>query len=474
MWTVTRPDQTVLPTAQSEGNVVTAPLVRELVRNLASDTRASWPTHLLDQEVELHETTGGLPGRDAVEIWSARVERPLFESPSFLIRRQGQMLAVEDEYGTLTLGHERTIVVFPAEETVKISYQAEASDTSPDFFLFEWRLYAGESTGIREGFQRMLQSFSAAAGKAWRFAEIKCGKVSGFVVGTILRVSGRISPQPLKHDPSWRIRLSHSLKAGGELYPSITDVGHCGEITVLVHGTISTCYDAFRCLMQRGLARTVARFEHDTFISILDNARELAEDAGATGATEITFIAHSRGGLVARLAAHQLLEDDSRPAKRVKILAFGTPHLGTPLVGQTVGVLRSLAAVGAPFVGGIPVMDPTAAFIGYVFAKFDELPIGIAEMKESSTLLTLLPKLRQAGNCYSWGGAYNIQRDPAGFGSAFNGAWGEHVFDGDSDLVVPTHSALGFGTPIRVNGCAHTTYFEHHEVLRTLASHGVP
>ena len=74
------------------------------------------------------------------------------------------------------------------------------------------------------------------------------------------------------------------------------------------------------------------RYEHDTFLSIRDNAVDLVEQLSKIAAgpnTRIVLVGHSRGGLVARKAAALLVKDGG---PRVAVATFGAPHRGTPVV----------------------------------------------------------------------------------------------------------------------------------------------
>jgi hypothetical protein len=118
---------------------------------------------------------------------------------------------------------------------------------------------------------------------------------------------------------------------------------------VFVHGGLSCCFDAFVDLFPRiqaslrelgGAAQSVTllRFEHDTFQPVRANAErlcglvmdKLAQPLAGARQPELLFIAHSRGGLVARLASDLLIERAHWSEDRLEVFTYGSPHRGTP------------------------------------------------------------------------------------------------------------------------------------------------
>ncbi len=117
---------------------------------------------------------------------------------------------------------------------------------------------------------------------------------------------------------------------------------------VFVHGGLSCCFDAFvdlfprirTSLVETGVAVqmvSMLRFEHDTYQPIRNNAERLCalvmqklapEDGGEC--PDLLFIAHSRGGLVARLASDLLIDRANWSKERLEVFTYGSPHRGTP------------------------------------------------------------------------------------------------------------------------------------------------
>jgi len=118
---------------------------------------------------------------------------------------------------------------------------------------------------------------------------------------------------------------------------------------VFVHGGLSCCFDAFADLFRRidSILRTPGpkagaaaflRFEHDTYHPISVNAERLCALAGDKLSqysddgqeAELLLIAHSRGGLVARLASDILIDRGLWSKGRLEVFTYGSPHRGTP------------------------------------------------------------------------------------------------------------------------------------------------
>lgn len=182
-------------------------------------------------------------------------------------------------------------------------------------------------------------------------------------------------------------------------------------------------------------------FEHDTFRPIQENAETLAQLLQThLTAKHILLIAHSRGGLVARLAAHLVRKRTRTPA--VEVYTCGTPYEGTPIVDAGARVLRLLYRAGAVIQKGIPVPDVATAAASYLFRP-RILPTGITQMSPSSDFLAMLALLDNGPvNLQAWGGVFNTQGRADGYGLAFGKGFGKTAFGGlDNDLIVATASA---------------------------------
>jgi hypothetical protein len=208
------------------------------------------------------------------------------------------------------------------------------------------------------------------------------------------------------------------------------------------------------------------RYEHDTFRPLSENSSELAGlISERVHAQRLLIVAHSRGGLVARLA----LDDLSRRGYRgqVELYTFGTPHQGTPLVQIGGKALNLLYKLGEDIVGSLPHLTPLTKAYSYLIDS-PTLPRGIDVMREDSDVMDLLRRLNDPAQVRSYGSDFDIRNQPSGFGIVVEGAL-SGAFDGSpNDLVVPTGSSLGFGTPQQALTCSHVHYFSQPSVCTAI------
>jgi pimeloyl-ACP methyl ester carboxylesterase len=128
-------------------------------------------------------------------------------------------------------------------------------------------------------------------------------------------------------------------------------------VIVLMHGLFSTDVGLFDPLLRflradNGFDNcTILGWPHNTLMSIDGNAVELLElfstVVGLHG-PHVAFICHSRGGLVARAAAVELCEANSKWRDKLKAcVTFGTPHRGSQLAETPDQLIGSLLALQA-------------------------------------------------------------------------------------------------------------------------------
>jgi hypothetical protein len=114
-------------------------------------------------------------------------------------------------------------------------------------------------------------------------------------------------------------------------------------VVIFLHGLMSTdvgTFDQFVSALGAspifGQSRLLVSWPHDTLASIDTNAEDLSvliEEKLGRSSLPIAFVCHSRGGLVARKTAVELMEIDRerwRPRLR-GLVTFGTPHNGAEL-----------------------------------------------------------------------------------------------------------------------------------------------
>jgi pimeloyl-ACP methyl ester carboxylesterase len=320
--------------------------------------------------------------------------------------------------------------------------------------IFEARGYYGTESAVIDHWREMRRSGHGYV------ASIR--GTGGFIVGRVLRRMPKPAPI-LKNDPTCRPRLTDMCEKFPDVarncpdLASISTVREHDDAVVFVHGTVSCAIQSLKDLYNAGIGVPIYRYEHDTFLPVSENARELAELIGDhLRAKRLTFVAHSRGGLVARIALSKLLR--SGYAGELSVLTFGTPHEGTPLANIGRAFVNLLFKLGSFVVGAVPVMTPAVAAWSFVYDS-PVLPPGIAVMEERSDTLKTLNEASDPARVYCWSSRFDMNRGPSGFGIDAEGALMGALSGMDHDLVVPTHSALSFGAPQVVFACSHIEYF---------------
>ena len=234
---------------------------------------------------------------------------------------------------------------------------------------------------------------------------------------------------------------------------------------VWVHGTASCGTVGLKDLLLPNFGHlpppirgTAFRFEHDTFVKMRRNARDLRGLITRRLTVDHLLLAgHSRGGCVARLAADMLRRSGYRGD--VSVYTFGAPHEGTPLVdiGKTALNLLVKASQELMTNAPLPIMTPLNKAMCYTLDSVD-LPPGIRDMSKDGEV-EALKDLSRPADARSWGSAFDIHGKESGFGPAASGALRGALGSEPNDLVVPTASALAFGTPQPTLSCSHVRYF---------------
>jgi pimeloyl-ACP methyl ester carboxylesterase len=264
-------------------------------------------------------------------------------------------------------------------------------------------------------------------------------------------------------------------RGGGRALPRLQGLnvddlqGKHGAI-VFLHGLMSTDVGTFDRLITRierepSLADVcLIGWPHDTLVRIKVNAQDLAEliesQLGPSG-LPIVFVCHSRGGLVARAAAVELIEANPRWADRLKgAVTFGTPHegaelaeLGDELLGKVL-LLKAIHQTGRV----VPLVD--ALWTVYDRKKIE----GITDLRPRSNGGEFLYDLRKAEGRQAKRAGHRVLpmfvvggRAQPGFAS---GWLSRRFFGGDpNDLVVALSSTVP--PSIRPSSETETDHFSY-------------
>jgi pimeloyl-ACP methyl ester carboxylesterase len=220
-----------------------------------------------------------------------------------------------------------------------------------------------------------------------------------------------------------------------------------------------------------GPSLLLVSWPHDTLDPIDANAEDLSvliEEKLGRSSMPIAFVCHSRGGLVARRTAVELMEiDKGRWQSRLRgLVTFGTPHNGAELAecgDELIGKLLLLYSVGQR--GGlIPLVDALWSVKGH------KTLAGVRDLRPRSGGGDFLRALRRAeGRIAKKAGAVPLRLYAVGGNlkvDGFGGMLSRRYFGGAAhDLIVTLASA----TPVTADQRAETTcdhfgYFTANEV----------
>ncbi len=434
---------------------------------------------------------GVLQGVDRISTWGPEAVS-LFEAPTVgeelrfgPIGEPGQGYNVqaltwsETAETDLSAWHEPGTLIIDVTGLTELEFYEKPSEylasdhtklPQPEAFL-DWRGYFGENTLTVEDEEKLEPQEYDIEGRSK--ITLKLAGTAGVIIGTIVRWLGQ--PRKPSRDYSQYPRLKYyesKLPHLEKAYPSLTNLDLLSDINlykpikaptlVVIHGTFSCALPILSKLDPLNIK--AFRFEHDTFKSISDNAKKLTELVRKYLQSDpLIIVGHSRGGLVARLAARDLFSDHN-----VMVRTYGTPHLGTPLANAGAKGFRALASCGGIFLKNLE-MDPATAVLRYLFRPRD-LPSGLSVMRTDSETLKAMNIGSEQFELRSYGGTYDVKSYPDGKGTAFMQGFAKGAFDRKkNDLVVPTSSALGAGNGKDIPGsCAHSQYFDIPDIVKEL------
>jgi pimeloyl-ACP methyl ester carboxylesterase len=337
--------------------------------------------------------------------------------------------------------------------------------------ILDWRGYFGPRSAVIDGSNDMR---SNGRGFVTRLR----GR-TGYLVGRVLRRLTFGHPT-LERDPLALSRergaaRKHSVVARACPVLSERDQVVSPQAMVFVHGTASCGLQGLKDLFAAPALPPyqVRRFEHDTFSTIIDNAADLVRlIKTSVRVDKLLLVAHSRGGLVARLALDDLIRD-GYPAV-IALETFGSPHAGTPLARMGGRLLSQLYKIGEWGLNiAVPVLSPLTWAHSFLFDAPD-LPPGISIMAEGEPALHLLNRYGHSTSVTCWGSDFDIDGPASGFGIEIEGMLRGAMYDIENDLVVPTSSALAFGTAAPRLACSHVQYFSQPQVQVALRDYFNP
>lgn len=339
--------------------------------------------------------------------------------------------------------------------------------------ILDWRSYAGNDCAVVDGWTRMRRHADKLVARLTTQVP--------FLIGKLLRRRVDQKIDRLTSDPT-RV---HRLLQQERDHPQV--VARCPALDmamlapqavpraiVFVHGTASCGIAGLAPIVASGAwsGAPIYRFEHDTFEPVASNAGSLAALIRATfPQARVLIVAHSRGGLVSKMAVARLCQHPGWRG-RLELITLGTPHQGTPLVKHGDWILNQWIQLGsAHHRSALPSLSPGLRALAYL-VQSSRLPYGIEEMMPLSPSLQMLDQFSAHLHplARSWGSDFQLNGPAVGYGVMVDPLLDGVLGAEPHDLVVPTASAEGFGAPQPRLGCSHSGYLSDAAVRAALAS----
>jgi len=262
-------------------------------------------------------------------------------------------------------------------------------------------------------------------------------------------IARRISRPSRDGDVTSR-REEHERRIDTSKYPELSGQHRTRRLGVLVHGFASTAADmAFRL---GPTARRFARFEHDTFLPIDDNADELCGllTPMLDDATSLLLVCHSRGGLVARRAVQGLGPVNAH----VTIITLGAPHSGTELA--SFGTFPRLAA---------QLTTRGVSALSRLRSVLPRSPVqGALDMVPDSPFLKMLNRIPGHHDALVCFGA-DCRGASLTVGERLLASFSDPILTPPHDVVVPLSSAMSVGSTCQISpNCGHSSYLGSSQV----------
>ena len=339
---------------------------------------------------------------------------------------------------------------------------AELIDDEPVQQLLLWRLYLGSNTISIDG------ATPAESGRHSILARVT--RQTGFLVGRIVysvsRLVGRDANDPTAHRRRMKLELNNQATADACMDIRTVDDGAVTDAVIAIHGTMACAISlAAACRPEIRPDVPILRFEHDTWLPIHHNVNELVQEIKRVGCKNLLFVAHSRGGLVARHTAEMLA---STGEFRIRHLTLGSPFLGTPIADAVnVGLLGTRVLLGGLRALGGTVVDSATRIAGLMIRA--QLPRGIEAMREDSTYLSGF-NFRQLENTIALSGSVDLTGGNDSYGLSFGLGFALSVFGEANDLIVAASSSSGGLDGIINVSCDHFSYILQPEFLTALSA----
>lgn len=451
---------------------------------LLDELKTKAPIELMQQYLEGGPVVAGDAvsswGGNAEAAWSLPEEANRFNAEHHAVRfvdGQGLEWLINDEVQA-TVWHEPTLALIPLREgidEIEIRYRSEGSA----FWHWKQNRFGDRRFGRSPWHPQLgivhprldLRAFVGANSSAQdgliagtRTVLKKNAKATGVLIGKVVNLASK-KPRRLERDPLWGKRITeYQINFPGieNTFPNLKYLPAAptaSSAIVVVHGLFSCSIGIARHFEKNPPGEFMYRYEHDTFRNVSENAQELADLVlEKLELRKLLFVAHSRGGLVARMAAAKLEAAGAR--SDVEVWTYGTPHKGTPIVYAGQRALGALYGLGRVAIGAIPVAWYLHAGMRLLLGRSD-LPPGVQDMEPGRSFLETLNLSTRDCTVRSLAGNFDPQTSTSsGYGLIFAKSLGRAAFNGNNDLVVPTDSSAAEGKARQIDDCDHFSYFE--------------
>jgi hypothetical protein len=296
-----------------------------------------------------------LPWSDPIQVWGPKLNESSFRRSDFgdIKFDDRSIVWISNDRRPCLVTHAPSFAIValtPNIHSLEVEWEAHAHEIPQQMLrranalrvFFDARTYFGSHSSFRDSFTRAWRSIAQSTFKAKVYVGNQMGYVS---IKACLRVGTTSAALPT--DPSQKARLQRLQRDYPQHAQRIPDLERSitvpqRPLVVFVHGTASC---GLVNLVQLDISKLTTknnwyRYEHDTFLPLSTNAKELAKKIEIRYPNgPLLLVGHSRGGLVARAAGALLFGRD------VHVWTFGTPHLGTPLIQAVEGARQIVRTV---------------------------------------------------------------------------------------------------------------------------------
>ena len=436
-------------------------------------TRSATTRQAMSEEMEEALNRAGMREEQAIELMlipepgsqpsrSARQEEAVILETPDLGEERGQVVMLTDEDGGVTFH-------YPVDSVDSQQVQPPSTRGSGGSKIFVIPAEVAPTAPEAEGETRGL---IGAVGKLLQVLSFPVARAIGARVGEPLVRRWEADNRP--YGIRW-YGPDDFRRRDGRTVADWKDLD--GKRSLLfIHGTFSTSPGGFGGMPPSVMESLEVRYEGRVFAfdhpslsaDPVENVRWFLDQISDGVHLDLDIIAHSRGGLVARVLAGAMPDAglDLSQVSVKSVVCAGTPNYGTPLAdAEHLSSLCDRLATAANLVPGLPageVIDVVLILVQVVAQGALEGLSGLQVMRPQSEFLQSLNTAPETGTRY-FGVAADYEPKQRGMQRVVAGLKDgavDFVFQGvHNDLVVPTEGVHSGGHPFTI-GRSHLVSFE--------------